>query len=283
MGATHHHHHHHDYRQSIGALVVVVLVTLTIMCVEVYAGIRAQSLALVADAAHMVADSAGLIIAIVALVASSKPPTTAASFGYGKYQHVAALINVIFVSVLVVILLGKTAMRLANPIAVDFSVVLSIGTLGLLLNIVSASVLFRAHKHNDTISAALLHVVADTLGSVAVIVSGLVTYYTSFAYADSIATIAIALIIIPPSWKLLRSCVTALTDTCPESIDIEQLRSDIEHLECVKQLHALHVWRNGETIWGMCDVSGDDAMDAVQELATQAGVTHMYVQQRKTD
>jgi cobalt-zinc-cadmium efflux system protein len=210
--------------------------------VELVAGLLAGSLALLADAAHMLSDTGSLGLAFLAAWLASRPATPRRSFGSGRAEILAALVNgVTLVAVSIWIFVAAVG-RLDDPPEVPGGWVLAVGAAGLAVNVAAALVLARAGASSLNIRAALSHVLADLLGSVGVIVAGLVVLATGWNYADPLAALAIGVLVLASSWRILRESVAILLEETPAGIDAEEVGRALASADGVVEVHDLHIW-----------------------------------------
>ena len=246
---VHHHasHHHHDHaRHSHGAevgsrLIWALALTLGFAGVEALAGFLSGSLALLGDAGHMVTDSASLGLAAFAAWLSAKPPTPKHTFGLGRVETLAALLNVLFM-VLVVAGISVTAVRrLLEPQAINGGVVTLVALVGLVVNVAVAWLLVRGEQTMNT-RGALLHVLGDLLGSVSALVAGAVIYYTGWTPIDPLLSILICVLILGSSFRLLGEVLQALMEGVPAHVSVERIGKSLAGIQGVCSVHDLHVW-----------------------------------------
>lgn len=286
----HDHHHgalgHSHAPSSLKALVAVIALTGVVFFAELIAGIVSGSLALLADAAHMFSDSAGLVVALVALLVGQRGASKRATYGYRRAEVLAAALNAGTVGVIAVWIGVEAVLRLGHQEPVETGLMLVVAVIGLVVNGVSALVLVRRSHDNMNLRGAYLHVLMDMLGSVAVIIAGLVIKYTGFTAADTIASVFIALIIVPRAWKLFRAALNVLLEGVPAGVDPNKLVQELEALDGVADVHDLHVWSvTGEDVLVTCHiVTGVAAeeqcslLDAATETLGKFGVGHSTIQ-----
>jgi cobalt-zinc-cadmium efflux system protein len=210
--------------------------------VEVGAGILAGSLALLADAAHMLSDTASLGLAFFAAWLSTRPATPRRSFGYRRAEILAALFNGIALVAVSIWIFVTAVGRLGDPPEVPGGWILAVGLVGLAVNAVVALVLARAGADSLNVRAALGHVLADLLGSVGVIAAGAVVLVTGWEYADPVAALAIGVLVLAGAWRILRESVEILLEETPAGIDAEEVGSALAAADGVVEVHDLHIW-----------------------------------------
>nr|WSY50092.1 cation diffusion facilitator family transporter [Streptomyces sp. NBC_00886] len=249
MGAGHDHGHSHGapvtgtaaaaYR---GRLRVALGITLTVMVVEVVGGVLADSLALIADAAHMATDALGLGMALLAIHFANRPATGNRTFGYARAEILAALANCLLLLGVGGYVLYEAVQRFVTPADTEGGLTIVFGLIGLVANMISLTLLVRGQKESLNVRGAFLEVAADALGSLAVIISAVVILTTGWQAADPIASLAIGLMIVPRTLKLLRETLDVLLESAPKDVDMQEVRSHILALDGVEDIHDLHAW-----------------------------------------
>ncbi|MCZ4512835.1 cation diffusion facilitator family transporter [Streptomyces sp. ActVer] len=249
MGAGHSHGHAHGaagggtasgaYR---GRLRVALSITLTVMVVEIIGGMVANSLALVADAAHMATDALGLGMALLAIHFANRPASGSRTFGFARAEILAALANCLLLLGVGGYVLYEAIQRFVTPAETEGGLTIAFGLVGLVANVISLTLLMRGQKESLNVRGAFLEVLADALGSLAVLIAAVVILSTGWQAADPIASIIIALMIVPRTWKLLRETLNVLLEAAPEDVDMAEVRSHILALPGVEGVHDLHVW-----------------------------------------
>jgi cobalt-zinc-cadmium efflux system protein len=250
MGAGHDHGHAHSHAPTGGTataayrgrLRVALSITLTVMVVEIVGGIMADSLALVADAAHMATDALGLGMALMAIRFASLPPSGKRTFGYARAEILAALANCLLLLGVGGYVLYEAIQRFITPAGTEGGLTIVFGAIGLVANMISLTLLMRGQKESLNVRGAFLEVAADALGSLAVIISAVVILTTGWLAADPIASLVIGLMIVPRTWKLLRETLDVLLEAAPKNVDMMDVRAHILALDGVEDVHDLHAW-----------------------------------------
>ncbi len=260
--APHHHRHEHDDHHSHGhghghghshahpvdgrnesRTLIAAALTGGFMLAEVIGGLLTGSLALLADAAHMLTDFAALLLAWGAFRLSRRPATSKRSYGYDRMQILAAFANGVTLSILVVWIVCEAVMRLFDPNEIQATGMAVIAVLGLLVNIVAFAVLHGADTSNLNIRGALAHVMGDLLGSVAAIIAAGVIWWTGWTPIDPLLSLLIAGLIGVSAWRLVRDAGRVLLEAAPDHIDPEALRTDLmASTPGVLDIHHVHVW-----------------------------------------
>ncbi|WP_330309000.1 MULTISPECIES: cation diffusion facilitator family transporter [unclassified Streptomyces] len=272
MGAGHDHGHAHGapatgtataaYR---GRLRVALSITLTVMVVEIVGGLVADSLALIADAAHMATDALGLVMALLAIHFASRPPSETRTFGYARAEILAALANCLLLLVVGGYVMYEAIQRFVTPADTDGAQAIVFGLIGLVANTISLTLLMRGQKDSLNVRGAFLEVVADALGSVAVIIAAAVIMTTGWQAADPIASILISLMIVPRTWKLLQETLNVLLEAAPKNVDMAEVRAHILALPGVEDIHDLHAWTitSGMPVLSVHVVVSSDVLNAI--------------------
>jgi cobalt-zinc-cadmium efflux system protein len=235
----HEHHHHHSHGAPGASLRAVAALTIAFAVVEALGGWWTGSLALLSDAGHMVTDGAALALGALAAWMARRPPSERHSYGLGRAEIVAALVNAAAMLAIVVALAYEALVRLKAPSPVDGGVAALIAAVGLALNL---WVMRRLHGHDMNTRAARLHVLGDVLGSVAALGAGAVIYLTGWTLIDPIASLAICVLIAVSSVRLLRESMHALMEGVPHGLSVETIGAEMARVDGVLSVHDLHVW-----------------------------------------
>ena len=236
------HHHEHSYRaESRRALGLVLALTGAYTVCEVVGGWLTGSLALLADAGHMLGDSAALALALVAAGLAGRPATPERSFGYRRAEILAALANGVALAVIAVWVFIEAVRRLDDPREILGGWMLAVALIGLVVNVVAAGILSRAGD-NLNVRAALRHVFADLAGSVGVAVAALVVLATGWDRADPVAGMAIGILILGSSWSIVRDSVAILLEVTPSGIAADEVGRRMASVDGVVEVHDLHIW-----------------------------------------
>lgn len=231
-------------RVNARPLIIALAITLVFLVVEVVGAFLSNSLALLADAAHMLTDVAALALALLAIALARRPATAERSFGYLRAEILAALVNAITLIVAAIFIFYEAWERLQNPPEVQSDTLLLVAIAGLCANIASALVLSRGggHEHNLNQRGAFLHVLGDLFGSVATIAAALIIKATGWFAADPILSAVIGLLVVYSAWSLLRESVDVLLESAPRGLDVAQVRRAMQDVPGVLAVHDLHVW-----------------------------------------
>ncbi len=243
MGLEHSRDYSHDLR-SAGKrnLIIAFALIAGFMFVEVIGGILSGSLALLADAGHMLTDAASIGLALLAMHFAGRPHSVQLTFGYHRLEILAALVNALALWLIAAWVIYEAYGRFKVAPEVDGGIMLSIGAIGLCVNLGAAWILHKSSGHNINIQGAFLHVLADLLGSVGVIVSGILVWTFGWTLADPAVSVVIAALILASSWRLMAKAVHVLLEGAPEHVDICSLCSELEAVDGVTLVHDIHVW-----------------------------------------
>ncbi len=239
-------------------LKITFALTCTYFAVEVVGGLLTNSLALLADAAHMLTDVFGLGLALFAIWISQRPANAAKTYGYYRVEILAALANALVLFWVSFYILYEAYRRFQEPPEVNSLPMLAIAVVGLAVNLVGIYNLRRGSKESLNVQGAFLEVVSDTLGSLGVIAAGLIMYFTGWYYADPIFSVLIGLFILPRTWGLMMQTINVLLEGTPAHINLKAVEEAMRSVPNVAAVHDLHVW----TI-----TSGMDALSAHVVLA----------------
>ncbi|HEX2129074.1 MAG TPA: cation diffusion facilitator family transporter [Solirubrobacterales bacterium] len=224
------------------ALAITLALTAGFTVAEFVGGLLTDSLALLADAAHMLSDNLSLGIALFAIWLAERPTTPRRTFGFQRAEILAALFNGVALVAISIWIFVEAGARFGDPPDVDAGPVLAIAIAGLAVNAVAAWVLHRGRTDSLNVSAALRHVIADLLGSVGVIVAAVVILATGWEYADPVVGVVIGLLVLASSWTILRDSVAVLLEASPRGLDVEEVGRAMAATPGVVQVHDLHVW-----------------------------------------
>lgn len=229
--------HHHSRAMHIALWIAFVF-----MILELLGGWIADSLALISDGLHLFTDVGAFILGLVALRIARWPSTPEMSYGYHRAEILGALASAVSLWALSAVLIYEAVQRFFHPKEVMGLTVLVIASLGLIANLIMMRVLHQSQQHSLNVRAAYLHVLGDLLGSVGVILSGLILWLTKWTPIDPIITILFACQIIYSSSKLIKETINILMEGTPEGFDVAGLQRDLASLPDVKEVHDLHLW-----------------------------------------
>ncbi|MFJ2743291.1 cation diffusion facilitator family transporter [Streptomyces sp. NPDC087440] len=273
MGAGHDHGHTHGGPPPTGTaaaaykgrLRIALAITLSVMVVEIVGGVLSDSLALIADAAHMATDALGLAMALLAIHFANRPATRNATFGYARAEILAALANCLLLLGVGGYVLIEAVERFITPAETKGGLAIVFALIGLVANMISLSLLVKGQKDSLNVRGAYLEVLADALGSVTVLVSATLILLTGWSYADPIASLVIGLMIVPRTVKLLRETLSVLLEAAPKGVDMGEVREHILRTPGVEDVHDLHAWTitSGMPVLSAHVVVSQDVLDSV--------------------
>ena len=238
------HDHDHDPRRvgSAGALGLALALTAGYTVVEVVAGFLTDSLALLADAAHMLSDNVSIALALVAVWLARRPATPERTYGFKRAEVLAALANGATLVVLALWIFYEAVQRFDDPPEVLGGWMLAVGVVGIGVNVAAGAILFRAREGSLNVEAAFRHVLADLLGSLGVVVAAVVILATGWLEADPIASVLIGVLVLASSWSILRDSTSILLESAPKGMDTRALGERLARAPGVVEVHDLHVW-----------------------------------------
>lgn len=212
------------------------------MMVELVGSYLSGSLALLSDAAHMFTDAAGLTIALIAIQIGKKPSDQKRTFGYYRFEILAAAVNAALLFLLAFYIFYEAFQRFYHPRSVEPNIMFAIALIGLIVNIIGIRLLHAENREHLNVKAVYLEMWADMLSSLGVIVSAAVIYFTHWHYIDAITAMLISLWILPRTWTLLKESVNILLEGVPPGIDPEKIHNALMSLASVTDVHELHIW-----------------------------------------
>jgi cobalt-zinc-cadmium efflux system protein len=242
-GHGHGHHHHHHASNNKKALLWSFILISSFMIVEVIGGLITNSLALLSDAGHMLSDAAALGLSFFAIKMGEKVSTQSKTFGYKRFEILAAALNGLTLIIISLYIFYEAFNRFLQPPEVQSLGMLTISSIGLLVNIVAAWILMRGDKdENLNVRSAFLHVIGDMLGSVGAIIAALLIYFFDWGMADPIASVIVAILIIISGFRVTKDSIHILMEGAPVQIDIEGIKQALKNIPLVKDVHDVHVW-----------------------------------------
>lgn len=267
-------------------LVAALLLTAVYMVVEVAVGFAVGSLALVSDAGHMLTDVAGLGMALAAIQVAQSRRSPSATYGLYRLEVLAALVNTVLLFGIAAYVIVEAWRRFQDPADVPGVWLLVVAAVGLAVNLVSFLLLRRGAAESLNVRGAFLEVLSDMLGSIGVVVGGIVLMATGWRYVDPIVGVAIGLFILPRAYRLGREAIRVLLEAAPSAIDVDDVRRRLTALPGVTGVHDLHVWTltSGLTVASAhVDLApGEDAAQVLQRATTlldqEIGIEHVTLQ-----
>ena len=266
-------------------LTLAFAITLVVMVVELVGGWLSGSLALLADAGHMLADAAALAIALLAAWIARRPATAQRSFGFMRLEIFAALVNGA-VLILIAVGIGIEAWhRLRAPTVINGALLAGVAAIGLIANVVAVAILHRGHQHSLNQRGAYLHVLGDLLGSVGALLAGAIVITTGWTIADPVISVLIGLLVLVSAWRLVKESTDVLLEATPRHIALSDVHERIVSVPGVESVHDLHLWT---VTSGVVAMSGhlvvknpsenQPILEAVQNRMRAMGIQHVTVQ-----
>jgi cobalt-zinc-cadmium efflux system protein len=286
-----HSHKHGLASDSRRRLSVVLVLTAIYMVAEVVGGLLTGSLALLADAGHMLTDVAALALALIAAWFGTRPATSRKTFGYHRLEILAALVNGVALVLISLLIFYEAYLRWSSPPPVRGSVVMFVAAGGLIINLICAWILHSRHEVDLNLRGAWLHVISDALGSVGAIIAGAIMSIYGWYTADPLFSALIAVLIVWSSWQLIREATNVLLEGTPAHINLAAVEDAIMRTEGVDNVHDLHVWTitSGREALSAHVIHGYNVSqpELLKELRTKLldrfGVDHLTIQMETPD
>lgn len=228
--------------QNRGKLKLVLAMTLTYLIAEVIGGILTKSLALLADAGHMLTDVGGTALALMAINLTQRKASVKHTFGFYRAEILAALVNAVVLIGISIYILYEAWQRFKNPPEVSSISMLIVASLGLVINIIAMRLLQKSSKESLNMKGAYFEVLSDMLTSIGVIVAGIIMLTTGWYYADPLISAGIGLFILPRTWVLLKDAVGVLLEGTPADVDLKKVEASVQSVTGVSKIHDLHIW-----------------------------------------
>ena len=295
-GHQHGHEHHHGFGHSHGAdasvrsLRIALVLTAALLILEVVGGVLSNSIALLADAGHMLTDVAALALALFVAWFSKQPETPTKTFGYLRWEILAAFVNGATLLLISAWILWTAIVRLRAPEAVASGLMLSVAAAGLAVNLIAARILVGGSSHNMNTRGAYLHVLGDLLATIGTIAAAVAMRYTGWLIADPIASIFTTVLIMGGAWRLVRESVDILLESTPAHIPLPAVRGQLEAIPGIESVHDLHVWAVTPAFVAMsahCIVRQPEQHQHVLEHIHDAmqlfGIQHVTIQLERDD
>lgn len=239
---SHQHGHHHGELKGKNLFISIVM-NFVITAAQVVGGILSNSLALLSDALHNFSDGLALVIAYIAHRIGKKESNYKNTFGYKRIEILAAFINSIILIVISIYLFYEAVQRFLNPEPINGSLMFIIATIGLIANIIAVFLLQKDSKHSLNIKAAYLHLIGDTVSSVAVIAGSIMIYFWEMYWVDPVLTFIIGIYILKETYGILKETIDILMQAAPDNIEISDIQDKLLILEDIRNIHHVHIWK----------------------------------------
>ena len=279
----------HGHAAPVRALRWAIALTGTLLVAEVVGGFLSNSLALLADAGHMLTDVGALGLSLFVAWFSRQPSTSQKTYGYLRWEILAALINGATLLAISALILWEAIERFRAPEALESGTMLAVALLGLLVNVVCARLLHGSASHSLNVRGAYLHVLGDLLASVGTVAAALVVRQTGWLLADPIASVVTTLLIVRGAWRLVREAVDVLLESVPSHISLDAVRQRLAAVRGVESVHDLHVWSVTSGLVAMSahavvpDVARQQqALEDIHHAMRAMGIGHVTVQLEQT-
>lgn len=227
---------------NLKKLIWVTILNFSITVVQIIGGLISNSLSLISDAVHNLGDSSAILIAFFAGKHADKVPDNKRTFGYKRVEILAALFNAVVLIAICIFLFVEAYKRFMDPQPIKGLIMFSVALFGLLANVISVIVLHKDKSHNLNIKAAYLHLMGDTLSSVAVIIGGIAIWIWDIFWLDPLITTFVGVYIIWHTWGIVKQTTNILMQGTPDGIEIEQIKLEIEKIDGIKDIHHIHIW-----------------------------------------
>ncbi|UXU57581.1 cation diffusion facilitator family transporter [Staphylococcus agnetis] len=286
----HHVEHRKLQKSSKKTLWASLIITLFFTIVEFAGGILSNSLALLSDSFHMLSDVIAFGLSMVAIYFASRKPTAKYTFGYLRFEIIAAFLNGLALAIISIWIFYEAIMRIIYPKPVESGLMLVIATIGLIVNIVLTIILMRSLKseNNINIQSALWHFIGDLLNSVGVILAVVLIYLTGIQMIDPILSMVIAVVILRGGYKIMRNAVSILMESVPEHLDTDEIMDDMKRVDQVLDVHEFHLWSITTEHYSLSahvvldSKSGHDAYETINKLERllkeKYGLSHTTLQ-----
>ena len=277
--------HSHAGDAPVGSLRIALVLTAGLLVVEVIGGLLSNSIALLADAGHMLTDVAALGLALFVAWFSRQPANPQKTYGYLRWEILAAFVNGSTLLLISAWILWEAVIRLRAPEAVSGGLMLVVAVSGLVINVIAARVLSKGSSHNLNARGAYLHVLGDLLASVGTVAAAIAIRYTGWLQADPIASILTTVLIMRGAWQLVRESVDILLESTPAHIPLPAVRGQLEAIPGIESVHDLHVWAVTPAIVAMsahCIVREPDqhqhVLGHIHDAMRLFGIEHVTIQ-----
>lgn len=281
------HHHHHHGNTTGWVLRASLVATLGFTALEIVAGLRADSLALLSDAGHNFTDALALLLAAIGMYLQSKPADKTKTFGYQRAGVIAAFLNAATLLIIALVIFWEAMGRLLHPQKVNEGVMIWVAAGALVLNGVIMLGLHSGQKGDINIRAAFIHMMGDALGAVAIIAGGFIIRYTGWFYVDPILSMALGALIIYTAWDIIRESLNILLEGLPRGMELRRVTESMNDIEGVLDVHDLHIWSLGSSshalsshvlIEDMPPSESDCILKRINDVVRGFGIHHTTIQ-----
>ncbi len=287
-----HNHHHHTPSLQTNKLskifIISIALNLTYVIIELIFGFKYNSLALISDAGHNFFDAISLILAALAFYLQRKKPNKKITYGYKKTTIIAAFINSLLLLIAVGGIISQSIKRLSEPAVTQGNIIASVAAVGVVINFITAFLFFKDSKKDINIKGAFLHLLADGLVSVGVVVSGLIISKTGLYWIDPVTGLIIGLLILKSSYGLLKESYYMSIDAVPLSINIDRIEEKLTEIDNVNSVHHIHIWpiSSTETAFtghivvkdNLCLSELEEVKEKIKQMLKEEGISHSTIE-----
>jgi len=293
MGHDHGHDHTHGANKK--ALMISFIIITAYMIIEVIGGFLTNSLALLSDAGHMLSDSISLGVGLLAFTLGEKVANYSKTYGYKRFEILAAVFNGVTLLLIAIYIFYEAFQRFESPPEVAPTGMLIIASIGLLVNIFVAWILMRGGntKENLNLRAAFLHVLGDMLGSVGAVVAALLIMFFNWGWADPLASVIVALLVLISGWRVTKDAVHVLMEGTPKNVDLDDIINTMENVQGIISIHDLHVWsitsgQNALSCHAVVDgdlsvYESQTLLRAIEHKLDHKGIGHVTIQMENNE
>lgn len=279
--------HHHDHSGTGWVLYASLAATLAFTALEVFAGLRAGSLALLSDAGHNFTDALALLLAAVGVYLQGRPADSSKTYGYGRAGVIAAFLNACTLMIIALIIFWEAAQRMLHPVPVQDAIMIWVAAGALVLNGSIMLALHRGQKGDINIRAAFIHMMGDAVGAVAIIAGAIAIRFTGWTYIDPILSICLGGLILYTAWDIVRESSNILLEGLPRGIELDDVTAAMSRVDGVLDVHDLHIWSLGSSthalsshvlIEDMPHSASDHILKSINEVLCKFGIHHTTIQ-----
>ena len=284
-GHNHGHNHSHTFTHVSNVLIWGIVLNLLYVVIEGGVGVFAGSMGLVSDAGHNLSDVFSLVLTLVGIKLAMTHANSRFTYGYQKATILISLLNAVLLLVAVGVIMVESLRKFSQPEPIDGGLVSWTAGIGVIINGLTAWLLMKDQKDDLNVRGAFLHMAADTLVSVGVVIAGIIITFTGWVMIDPIISLVIAILILISTWNMLKESLKMTIDAVPENVDIEGLQKDISAVDHVKSIHHIHVWplsttTNAMTLHVLIDNrdNEDEVKTIIKNIADTYGVSHSTIE-----